>query len=84
MVVGTYVKVLVGFMVVPFDKLRVESGEWAALSGCIVTLNSPFSTLNLLTTLNLLSSQLREITACAFNSSKEAVALISDEITLVR
>ena len=56
----------------------MESWEWAALSGCRVTLNSSFSTLNLLT------SQLREMTAWAFSSSKEAVALISDEITLVR
>ena len=30
------------------------------------------------------NNQPREITACAFNNSKEAVALISDEITLVR
>ena len=40
MVIGTYIKVFVGFMVVPFNKLRGES--WKFKVGCVVWVHNNF------------------------------------------
>lgn len=75
MVVGAYIETCVVFSVVPANQLFVGLRK-----GRVVSLGFG----DFLILCICASSQLREMTACALSSSREAVALISEEMTLVR